>query len=148
LKLVHSALLSRICKGPNNQNSERGIETYVNGDPGQGLEKGPNNQNSERGIETRCCLSPLRQMPRPNNQNSERGIETIWMRRGMWPIVWVRTTRIPSGELKHYMPAVDGGAARQVRTTRIPSGELKLPLIDTIVDAPRKSEQPEFRAGN
>jgi len=60
----------------------------------------------------------------PNNQNSERGIETQQQKADLAARFDVRTTRIPSGELKQFVALVGYHRVFQ------------------------ESEQPEFRAGN
>ena len=66
---------------------------------------GPNDQNSDRGIET-CSLTSNggRAKTRPNDQNSDRGIETLIATLGNLFVVYVRTTRIPTEELKQSAP--------------------------------------------
>jgi len=77
LKHRHYPAVIAAVEGPNNQNSERGIETIQRNGHLRGKTAGPNNQNSERGIET-AATEPRRSRERisPNNQNPERGIET------------------------------------------------------------------------
>ena len=61
----------------------------------------PNDQNSDRGIETiRILTLYIQYPPGPNDQNSDRGIETVANPNLMFVIFIVRTTRIPTEELK------------------------------------------------
>jgi len=109
----------------------------------------PNDQNSDRGIETEKTWASSSRALGPNDQNSDRGIETIsvpalhhfhgFVRTTRIPteelkpgLLWcypnlshVRTTRIPTEELKRRWPSPATSPSRRVRTTRIPTEELK-----------------------
>jgi len=60
----------------------------------------PNDQNSDRGIETSGALVDVDGQLRPNDQNSDRGIETWALMGLLMSGARVRTTRIPTEELK------------------------------------------------
>ena len=63
--------------GPNDQNSDRGIETIRRLSISVSRRMSPNDQNSDRGIETFTRLPKHILLISPNDQNSDRGIETI-----------------------------------------------------------------------
>ena len=62
---------------PNDQNSDRGIETSFITSQCIDISACPNDQNSDRGIETGARYELVAGERRsPNDQNSDRGIET------------------------------------------------------------------------
>jgi len=116
----------------------------------------PNDQNSDRGIETRFSNSrsivcakvrttriPTEELKRfdavgggatifgPNDQNSDRGIETSSAHADGRHHRQVRTTRIPTEELKPRSDPIISDFVLVVRTTRIPTEELKheMPML-------------------
>ena len=67
----------------------------------------------------------IRRATGPNDQNSDRGIETLDPLSPPSPPVHVRTTRIPTEELKLRQSYIIQTQEVNVRTTRIPTEELK-----------------------
>ena len=118
---VHSSFLL-CCVGPNDQNSDRGIETGCATLAAPCLSC-PNDQNSDRGIETASlCLSPHFAVVSPNDQNSDRGIETFTP---------------TSARIRSLCPN-DQNSDRGIETRPHPQTSPQT----------RKSERPEFRPRN
>jgi len=133
---------------PNDQNSDRGIETSSR-KVFRRLALRPNDQNSDRGIETfttQFLLVIL--LMSPNDQNSDRGIETSGWGDKVGARTWVRTTRIPTEELKLRDASVGvgdcgGGPNDQNSDRGIETGSVVVAVAPVIA-----SERPEFRPRN
>jgi len=77
LKPLSCASRSSVGVGPNQQNPDRGIETFCSLVNVRHCFTGPNQQNPDRGIETINGNGNRAKIPiSPNQQNPDRGIET------------------------------------------------------------------------